>query len=101
MNGSTDVTLFLVNSDGNILAQTDAGSTPLHLAVEGGHVKVATVLMEGAKQQGKAEAMFTAKDKEGKTPFDRGVDAKNKAILQLLQGAGDPNAEGSKACVVM
>jgi hypothetical protein len=45
--------------------------------------------------------MFITKDKESKTPFDRGVDAKNKAILQLLQGAGDPNAEGSKACVVM
>jgi hypothetical protein len=35
MNGSNDVTLFLVNSDGNILAQTDSGSSPLHLAVEG------------------------------------------------------------------
>lgn len=35
MNGSNDVTLFLVNSNGNILAQTDSGSSPLHLAVEG------------------------------------------------------------------
>jgi hypothetical protein len=35
MNGSNDATSFLVNSGGNILAQTDSDSSPLHLAVEG------------------------------------------------------------------
>lgn len=69
--------------------------------MKGGHVKVASILIEAAKGQGKIEAIFTIKDKEGKTPFDRGADAKNKAILQLLQGAGDPNAAGDKGCVVM
>jgi hypothetical protein len=42
MNGSNDVTLFLVNSEGNILAQTDSGSSPLHLAVEGTLAAVGT-----------------------------------------------------------
>ncbi len=69
--------------------------------MKGGHVKVASILIEAAKKQGKTEAIFTTKDKEGKTPFDRGVEAKNKAVVQLLQGAGDPNAEGAKGCVVM
>lgn len=68
---------------------------------EGGHIKVASILIEAAKWQGRTDVIFNIKDKEGKTPFDRGVDAKNKAVLQLLQGAGDPNAEGAKGCVVM
>lgn len=101
MNGSNDVVPFLISKESSILAQTDAGSTPLHLAVEGGHVKIASMLIDKAKESGKVELIFTTKDGEGKTPFDRGVDTKSKAILQLLQGAGDPNAEGSKACVVM
>ena len=101
MNGGNDVVPFLIGRGANILAQTDTGSTPLHLAVEGGHVKIVGMLIENAKGLGKSEIIFCTKDGEGKTPFDRGVDAKNQSILKLLHGASDPNAEGSKVCAVM
>ncbi len=111
ISGHVQVGKILVESGANIAVTTPSGMTPLHAACEGGHPAfVEFILKTVAEQDALADEtvqgaetqmskLYNTKDADGKLPFDLAIAGKHKAVVTLLKGNGDPNAQSS-SCII-
>eukprot|EP01038_Epipyxis_sp_PR26KG_P006259 gene6259-8620_t len=100
LGGHSQVVKLLLDKNANILALTQGNMNCLHGAVEAGKVDVVKILLSFVENDdAKRKELTSAKNSDGKIPWELAMDSKNKAVLQALKEGGDPNA-GSGACII-
>lgn len=95
------MTKMLLEKGINVLIVTQSKQSALHSAVEANKPPVIQAILEFlASDEEKKKQLFLIKNADDKTAWEVAVAARNKTLCQLLKDSGDPNAEGSAACVI-
>ena len=97
ISGHTDVASILFDRSADPMLKNSSDELPMHCAAEANRATFVGALI--ATFPDKKEAMFTAKNEDGKTPAELAREGKSSAAFNALKDGGDPGAQ-SAACVL-